>query len=790
METDALLMECKDVARTLQLRSEQVKFNKSLCTLLATTYSRSLNGAVYIRDLSACETTVTELRRILSCGEMLVAQWSDKNWWKSLISSSDSASIQKKVFLHLDEFLFCVKVLMLNCNDVVAPYSSDLLTKDVEVASLFDLESLLRILEMYRTSLPRGDESKLVDHVLENIRATSPGHVHLLSIEYDDVKREQILGHGAFGAVFKCEYLGVPAAAKVFVVSNRTLADKVKKEADLLARLRHPNVVQFVGYVVKGGEHLIVSELMSMDLRKYLDENVHEDQSRPPLPLLLAVDIMLQVAEAMKYLHESMVMHRDLKANNVLINIVETQDSRLPSSLQVKITDFGLSKLNLNNSRFTTRQMGATPWRAPEVFEDEENTEKYTNAADVYSFALVFFEVLTGEVPFANIPRSQVLPSIRREERPTLPSEEYCPAHLSAIIKMCWATRAEDRPKFSEICRKLMEVKGRIMFQSYPNPSPYKPQKCTNDSGYTGSIIAMGNTEKWCQGSGRIANMTISTPSDLLTGTNRLQGEIQELDPSPQHQDKPVGELACQIQQLSTVVHDTHNLMYDTRNLMYNTHKLVKNDVLSVTTLKHSLILNSSRWQVPRIVLFTTQDASFKQKLITKLVPGMKVVQLHLLCEYKGQQHIVEGQASCQVIIEDEDWKNVHKLVQERLKWVLLAVRVGAHIKMGLGNMVPNRNLEYGKAVVALGEGVLKDSPIDWATVTPGKLVRDEASTSRTAETMSAELWLLNFLKGKDILNKFGLQRVLYKGRGELRWICRKHFDQGMRVGELDGFPC
>lgn len=69
-----------------------------------------------------------------------MAQWSDKNWWKSLISSSDYASIQKKLFLHLYEFLFCVKVLMLNCNDVVAPYSSDLLTKDVEVASLFDLE--------------------------------------------------------------------------------------------------------------------------------------------------------------------------------------------------------------------------------------------------------------------------------------------------------------------------------------------------------------------------------------------------------------------------------------------------------------------------------------------------------------------------------------------------------------------------------------------------------------------------------------------------------------------------
>jgi len=151
--------------------------------------------------------------------------------------------------------------------------------------------------------------------------------------------------------------------------------------------------------------------------------------------------------------------------------------------------------------------VGTAHWRAPEVFQDEQNTEKYTNAADVYSFALVFFEVLTREVPFAKIPQSQVLLSIRGEEQPTLPSEDYCPAHLSAIIKMCWATRAEDHPKISEICQKLVEVKGRIMFQSYPNPSPYKPQKCTNDSGYTGSIIAMGNTEKWFQGSGRIANI-------------------------------------------------------------------------------------------------------------------------------------------------------------------------------------------------------------------------------------------------------------------------------------------
>ncbi|CAM6072962.1 unnamed protein product [Sphagnum tenellum] len=217
-------------------------------------------------------------------------------------------------------------------------------------------------------------------------------------------------------------------------------------------------------------------------------------------------------------------------------------------------------------------------------------------------------------------------------------------------------------------------------------------------------------------------HMTIYTPSDVLTGTNRLQGDIQELDPSPQHQDKPVGELACEIQKLSTVVHDT-------RNLMYSTHNLVKNDVLSVTRLIWDLMLNSSQRQVPRIVLFTKQDASFKQKLITQLVPGMKALQLHLLCEYKGREHIVEGQAGCEVIVQEEDWKKVHELVVEGLKWVFLAAKVGAHIAMGLENMVPKPKLEYGKAVVTFGEG-------------------------------------------------------------ELGWICRKHFDQGMHVGELDGFPC
>ncbi|CAK9256628.1 unnamed protein product [Sphagnum jensenii] len=113
---------------------------------------------------------------------------------------------------------------------------------------------------------------------------------------------------------------------------------------------------------------MIVSELMNKDLRSYLDETVHKGQTRPPLSLLLAVDIMLQIAEPMKYLHENRVMHHDLKATNILINVVESKEFCNSPSVQVKLTDFGFSELKeaTNSTMFTSKETGTTLWRAPE----------------------------------------------------------------------------------------------------------------------------------------------------------------------------------------------------------------------------------------------------------------------------------------------------------------------------------------------------------------------------------------------------------------------------------------
>jgi protein phosphatase 1L len=387
------------------------------------------------------------------------------------------------VFLNLRDVLLCVKVLIaITTGSSVPPWSPEaadgycsyVSISGVREVSEKDMDSLLRRIEEYsqRYFITPSKSAKLARHLLGKLKAeiSNDGHPPHL-IEYDDVRPiyDEPLGEGGSGAVYQCDFLGRRAAAKVLIrkITNRKA---VENEINLLSRVRHPNVVYFIGYTYKETRNVIVTELMSKDLRTYIDEKKEASGERqPPLSLLLAINIMQQIADGMNHLHESGVMHRDLKSNNVLVNVVDDQDgSPLSSSLvQVKLTDFGVSKLNLHDSGCSTRMVGTTKWRAPEVFEDEENREKYTNSADVYSFAIIFSEVLTGEMPFQGMPQTNLLQRIRNGERPPLPHVDYCPDYLSELINKCWATNPHERPLFREICQMLVDCKQRILMQPY-----------------------------------------------------------------------------------------------------------------------------------------------------------------------------------------------------------------------------------------------------------------------------------------------------------------------------------
>ncbi len=483
--------DCQRIARNLGDKCGSVKFNQCLCKLLADIYSGSIANLDdnYLRQdeeslLRNCYEGVAEMRRVMLCGQILVRDWSEQEWWKSVIHSSDSRSVKIRLILHLKEFLSCVKAFKirfteLSGKDVTLSHLSE---KDdleywmpsVENASKIDSNSLIQIVKR-SSEKGRSETRKIAKHLLAMLTvSTSDGEHHdRLSIRYDDVQicTDKCLGQGGFGTVFKCTFLGMPAAAKVFKAADH---ESVKKEAMILAKMQHPNVLQFIGVASNEDQHVIVTELMDMDLRRYLDKSIPESDlsnspQKPPLELLEAIDIMLQVAEGMDHLHKEGVIHRDLKAKNVLVNVLDFDDmdgSRI-QVVRVKVADFGFSKLKDMSSKFTTLGLGTTPWMAPEVFEG--NRERYKKSADVYSFAMLFFEVLTGKTPFHDLPRKTLYQSICNGVRPPLPSETYCPDYLSALIRRCWATRAEDRPEFPEICKMLQYCKGILMRQQFPS---------------------------------------------------------------------------------------------------------------------------------------------------------------------------------------------------------------------------------------------------------------------------------------------------------------------------------
>jgi len=478
--------KCQELARTISLQCKDVKFNECLSRVLANKYLACfddldkclLSQGVLFQDPD--ETVLAELWRLLFCGQMLVKRWSDKDWWMSMITSSDSASVKELVFLHLRELVYCVKVLGAIASSKaiqgtfdVPPLEDSSLWTDVEEAYQRDTESLVSFTKSYLSWRNRFNRQnvKRAQHLLRKFGNSNHQTSHL--IDYADLRifnvKGSFLGSGTSGSVYRCEFLGLPAAAKVITTDE---TDGALKEALLFSTFLHPNVVQFIGYTSHETQCYIVSERMSTDLRKYLDEKKKNAGQGPPLPLLVAIDIMLQVAEGMKYLHGRGVMHRDLKSNNVLINVVENQDEGISSSVQVKLTDFGASKLKLRDSRFTTKMVGNTRWRAPEVFDDEQNPEKYTKSADVYSFAVIFSEVLTGETPFSDIKlQSEIFKSVCSGVRPSLPDEEYCPAYLSALIRKYWDTEPKARPDFPQICQELVACKYMLK-HAYPFHSP------------------------------------------------------------------------------------------------------------------------------------------------------------------------------------------------------------------------------------------------------------------------------------------------------------------------------
>ncbi|XP_050234702.1 serine/threonine/tyrosine-protein kinase HT1-like [Mercurialis annua] len=263
-----------------------------------------------------------------------------------------------------------------------------------------------------------------------------------------------VLGHrfagGTDSTVCHGSYQDLPVAVKIITPPDKSSSSRIQtqyyREVGFLSRLHHPNVVKLVGGCKNRSDYYIVTEyLPEGSLRVFL--NKYKSNGCQSLSFRKLLGFALDIARGMEYIHSQGVIHRDLKPENVLID----QD------LHAKIADFGSSCLeadcNKSSSSARVEIAGTYRWMAPEVIEQKGGGTK----ADVYSFGLILWQLVTGRTPFEDLEGFQVLFAVvNKDLRPVIP-EDCCPA-LRDLIERCWSKKPCKRPEFRLIVQVLQEL--------------------------------------------------------------------------------------------------------------------------------------------------------------------------------------------------------------------------------------------------------------------------------------------------------------------------------------------
>ncbi|XP_052464353.1 serine/threonine-protein kinase 10 [Carassius gibelio] len=257
------------------------------------------------------------------------------------------------------------------------------------------------------------------------------------------------LGDGAFGKVFKAhnQTTGVLAAVKVIEVRSEEQLDDFITEIDILASCRHANIISLMDAIFFEAWLWILIEYCPGgaldDIMLELERGLTEQQIS---------EVCCQSLQALSYLHQHHIIHRDLKAGNILL----TMDG------QVKLADFGVSAKNDNTFQKRSTFIGTPYWMAPEVIMCETSKDNpYTTKADIWSLGITLIEAAEMEPPHHSLNPMRVLLKITKSPPPTLSNPRQWSSHFQDFLRRTLQKNPESRWGAQQLMSHPFSYAGR-----------------------------------------------------------------------------------------------------------------------------------------------------------------------------------------------------------------------------------------------------------------------------------------------------------------------------------------
>ncbi|KAM3914929.1 RAF proto-oncogene serine/threonine-protein kinase isoform 3-T6 [Leptodactylus fuscus] len=298
-----------------------------------------------------------------------------------------------------------------------------------------------------KTPAPTHREKSTMSSSQEKNKIRSRGQrdsSYYWEIEASEVMLSSRIGSGSFGTVYKGKWHG-DVAVKILKVTDPTpeQLQAFRNEVAVLRKTRHVNILLFMGYMTKEKLAIVTQWCEGSSLYKHL----HVQETK--FQMFQLIDIARQTAQGMDYLHAKNIIHRDMKSNNIFLH----------EGLTVKIGDFGLAtvKSRWSGSQQVEQPTGSILWMAPEVIRMQDNNP-FSFQSDVYSYGIVLYELMTGELPYSHIrDRDQIIFLVGRGCLVPDLSKLYknCPKAMKRLVADCVQKVKEERPLFPQILSSI-----------------------------------------------------------------------------------------------------------------------------------------------------------------------------------------------------------------------------------------------------------------------------------------------------------------------------------------------